>query len=75
MPLPRFCWRKRRPAGPPRRRRGEHGHAVRPLAGDAANPSSGASKMGTPGGESGWADFPPGDVTEVAAYVVRIRVR
>jgi hypothetical protein len=48
------------------------------LPGDAAKPFlAELSKMGTlpEEGMSGWADLPPGDVTEVAAYVVRIRVR
>jgi hypothetical protein len=48
------------------------------LPGDAAKPFlAELSKMGTlpEEGMSGWADLPPGGVTEVAAYVVRIRVR
>lgn len=48
------------------------------LPGDAAKPFlAELSKLGTlpEEGMSGWADLPPGAVTEVAAYVVRIRVR
>ncbi len=48
------------------------------LPGDAAIPFlAELSKLGTlpEEGMSGWAELPPGAVTEVAAYVIRIRVR
>ena len=48
------------------------------LRGDAATPFlAELSKLGTlpEEGMSGWAELPPGAATEVAAYVVRIRVR
>lgn len=48
------------------------------LPGDAAKPFlAELSKLGTlpEEGMSGWAEIPPGAVTEVAAYIVRIRVR
>ena len=48
------------------------------LPGDAAKPFlAELSKLGTlpEEGMSGWAELPPGALTEFAAYVVRIRVR